>query len=129
VSKTPVFEPMFWRKYLCKNHNIGPWSSNQVFASLYLRLTLQDPAKFLGAKLPDLSQWFSSSDIDFKREDIAVLIKRLSSEQKPEKLRFPHIKFPAKRPRQSSPGINFTNFHQCDQIGRIFAIWAMVFFG
>jgi hypothetical protein len=42
---------------------------------------VQDPAKFLGAKLPDLSQWFSSKEIDFKREDIALLIKKLSAEQ------------------------------------------------
>lgn len=52
----------------------------------------QDPAKFLGAKLPDLSQWFSSKEIDYKREDIALLIRRLSKEQKDEKIKFPSIK-------------------------------------
>lgn len=65
---------------------------------------LQDPAKFLGAKLPDLSQWFSSKDIDYKREDIANLIKKLSAKQKTEKIIFPHIKFPAKRPKSTTPG-------------------------
>ena len=59
----------------------------------FLPLSLfQDPPKFLGAKLPDLSQWFSSKEIDFKREDIALLIRRLSKEQKEEKIKFPSIK-------------------------------------
>jgi hypothetical protein len=58
----------------------------------------------LGAKLPDLSQWFSSKEIDFKREDIAILIKQLSVEQKGEGIIFPKIRFPARRPKSTTPG-------------------------
>ena len=41
-----------------------------------------DPDVFLGSILPDLSKWFDKSDVEYKREDIANLIKEVASKDK-----------------------------------------------
>ena len=51
-----------------------------------------DCAVHLAALNQDLSQWFSSKDIERKRDDISLLIKRLSAQQKSEQVKFPHIR-------------------------------------
>ena len=52
---------------------------------------------FLGAMLPDLSKWFNTSEIDAKREEIAMLIQKIAQENNSSSnIRFPRIKFPPK---------------------------------
>ena len=48
-----------------------------------------DPDVFLGAILPDLSKWFNTSDVEYKREDIANLIKEVASQDNSRKVKFP----------------------------------------
>ena len=36
---------------------------------------------FLCAMLPDLSKWFNTRDINYKREDLAMLIQKISNEE------------------------------------------------
>ena len=53
---------------------------------------------FLGAMLPDLSKWFNTSEIDAKREEIAMLIQKIAQENNSSSnIRFPRIKFPPKQ--------------------------------
>ena len=51
-----------------------------------------DPDVFLGAILPNLSKWFNKSDVEYKRKDIANLIKEIASKDKI----FPKIKLPSR---------------------------------
>ena len=73
---------------------------------------LQDLEKFLGAKLPNLSKWFSEKEIDFKRYDIAQIIRRLAEDQykaaivkegMKTRFRLPKIRFSAERAQPHEP--------------------------
>ena len=70
-----------------------------------------DPDVFLGAILPDLSKWFNTSDVEYKREDIANLIKEVASQDKSRKVKFPKIKMPSREEkeedRKKRPGMFF----------------------
>ena len=73
---------------------------------------MQDLEKFLGAKLPNLSKWFSEKEIDFKRYDIAQIIRRLAEDQykaaivkegMKTRFRLPKIRFSAERAQPHEP--------------------------
>ena len=70
-----------------------------------------DPDVFLGAILPDLSKWFNTSDVEYKREDIANLIKEVASQDNSRKVKFPKIKMPSREEkeedRKKRPGMFF----------------------
>jgi len=104
----------FGRDKMNEKHPEIPLQPNScdcgIFLLHYVELIFKDPGKFLGAILPDLSRWFSEKEIDYKRFDIAQIIKDLSlrqyreqRESNPEtsalkrKPKFPKIHYPAKR--------------------------------
>ena len=57
---------------------------------------------FLGAISPDLSKWFNTSDVEYKREDIANLIKEIASKDKTRKVKFPKIKMASREKTSKS---------------------------
>ena len=70
-----------------------------------------DPDVFLGAILPDLSKWFNTSDVEYKREDIANLIKEVASkDNNKRKVKFPKIELPSREEkeeeRKKTPGMS-----------------------
>ena len=75
-----------------------PYQPNSYDCGLYLvhymELIFHDPELFLGPILPDLLKWFNRSDVEYKREVIANLIKDLASKNSIEKVKFPEIKLP-----------------------------------
>jgi len=77
-----------------------------LFLLHYVELIFRDPEVFLGAMLPDLSKWFNTTDIDFKREDIAHLIQQITTETHPngQNVIFPKMRFPARRQNRSKSG-------------------------
>jgi len=83
-----------------------------IFLLHYVELVFKDLEKFLGAKLPDLSKWFSEREIDFKRYDIAQIIRRLAEDQykaaivkegMKTRFRLPKIRFSAERAQPNEP--------------------------
>ena len=61
-----------------------------------------DPDVFLGAILPNLSKWFNKSDVEYKRKDIANLIKEIASKDKI----FPKINLPSREEASKSKDKN-----------------------
>ena len=55
---------------------------------------------FLGAILPDLSKWFNTSDVEYKREEIANLIKEVASKDNKRKVKFPKIQLPSREDKE-----------------------------
>ena len=63
---------------------------------IYSAFYIIDPDVFLGAFLPDLSRWFNTSDVEYKREEIANLIKKVASKNNKRKVKFPKIQLPSR---------------------------------
>lgn len=81
-----------------------------IFLLHYVELVFKDFDKFLGAKLPNLSKWFTEKEIDYKRFDIAQIIRRLAEDQykaaivkdgMKTRFRLPKIRFSAERTSSS----------------------------
>jgi len=93
----------FGKEKMSEKHPPIPLQPNScdcgLFLLHYVELIFKDPEVFLGAMLPDLSKWFNTTDIDFKREDIAMLIQKISNETGKD-LIFPKIRFPARRKKK-----------------------------
>ena len=91
----------FGKEKMAEKHPPIPLQPNScdcgLFLLHYVELIFKDPEVFLGAMLPDLSKWFNTTDIDYKREDIALLIQKISNQSGERSLRFPKIQFPATR--------------------------------
>jgi hypothetical protein len=89
-----------------------------LFLLHYVELIFKDPEMFLGAMLPDLSKWFNTTDIDYKREDIALLIQRIANGDS-NTIKFPKIKFPAQRNyRGSNVGSSDNNIDEDTPLAR-----------
>lgn len=94
----------FGKEKMAEKHPPIPLQPNScdcgLFLLHYVELIFKDPEMFLGAMLPDLSRWFNTSDIEYKREDIAMVIQKIANENNSRgigTIRFPKIKFPAHR--------------------------------
>ena len=93
----------FGKEKMAEKHPPIPLQPNScdcgLFLCHYVELIFKDPEVFLGAMLPDLSKWFNTNDIDFKREDIALLIQKLSNEDNfsGKNVKYPKLRFPARR--------------------------------
>ena len=109
-----TFPLTFGRDKMDEKHPEIPLQPNSndcgVFLLHYVELIFKNVSQFIGAKIPDLSKWFAEREILYKRYDIACLIRDLSwsgDEHAPlsRKFRkkFPHIRFPAKRPKRDDP--------------------------
>ena len=91
----------FGKEKMGEKHPPIPYQPNScdcgLFLLHYVELIFKDPEVFLGAMLPDLSKWFNTSEIDAKREEIAMLIQKIAQEKNSgSNVRFPRIKFPPK---------------------------------
>ena len=91
----------FGKEKMGEKHPPIPYQPNScdcgLFLLHYVELIFKDPEVFLGAMLPDLSKWFNTSEIDAKREEIAMLIQKIAQEKSSgSNVRFPRIKFPPK---------------------------------
>ena len=97
----------FGKEKMSEKHPPIPLQPNSfdcgLFLLHYVELIFKDPEVFLGAMLPDLSKWFNTTDIDFKREDIAMLIQKISNDAG-KNIIFPKIRFPARRKRPDGAG-------------------------
>jgi len=97
----------FGKEKMSEKHPPIPLQPNScdcgLFLLHYVELIFKDPEVFLGAMLPDLSKWFNTTDIDFKREDIAMLIQKISNDTGKD-LIFPRIRFPARRKKPQDDG-------------------------
>ena len=73
----------FGRNEMKLSNLIVPLQPNECDCGLYLlhyvELIFHDPCVFLQSQLPDLSNWFSSEDIENKRKDISFVIQRLAN--------------------------------------------------
>ena len=103
----------FGKEKMSEKHPPIPLQPNScdcgLFLLHYIELIFKDPDVFLGAMLPDLSKWFNTTDIDFKREDIAMLIQKITNEDNNvhltgKNIKFPKIKFPARRKKDGKDG-------------------------
>jgi Ulp1 family protease len=79
--------PLSFRKDNMKlNHAVIPLQPNSCDCGIYLlhyvELIFKTPAQFLEKDLPNLSQWFSSEEIDNKRQEIAFVIQDLALKSK-----------------------------------------------
>ena len=91
----------FGKEKMGEKHPPIPYQPNScdcgLFLLHYVELIFKDPEMFVGAKLPDLSKWFNTSEIDAKREEIAMLIQKIAQENNSSSnIQFPRIKFPPK---------------------------------
>ena len=89
----------------------------------YFNLLFIDPDVFLGAILPDLSKWFNTSDVEYKREDIANLIKEVASkDNNKRKVKFPKIQLPSREEkeeeRKKTPGMYISPGWKIEIIGK-----------
>ena len=50
--------------------------------------------------MPDLSKWFNTSDVEYKREEIANLIKEVASKDNKGKVKFPKIQLPSREDKE-----------------------------
>ena len=105
----------FGKDKMAAKHPRVPHQPNLYDCGLYLlhyiELIFRDPEWFLGAFLSDFSKWFNRSDVEYKREDIANLIKEVASQDKSRKVKFPKIKMPSREEkeddRKKRPGMFF----------------------
>ncbi len=109
----------FSKEKMSEKHPPIPTQPNSTDCGLfllhYVELIFRDPEVFLGAMLPDLSRWFNSTDIQYKREDVALLIQKISNDNGGSNPRFPRIKFPAKRRKQKSDVIDVDATQSSDE--------------
>jgi len=94
----------FGKDKMGEKHPPIPYQPNScdcgLFLLHYVELIFRDPDVFLGAILPDLSKWFNTSDVEYKREDIANLIKEVASQDNSRKVKFPKIKMPSREEKE-----------------------------
>ena len=88
----------FGKDKMAAKHPRVPYQPNSYDCGLYLlhyiELIFRDPEWFLGAFLSDFSKWFNRSDVEYKRVDIANLIKDVASKNDAGKVKFPKINLP-----------------------------------